>query len=63
MPNISSYVTDVLVFFWPPLIMSGAIGSLAAGRNRRLVGAAIGIAGGFVFGFAVMLMGRASGHS
>jgi hypothetical protein len=62
MADVGEYVKDLLLFFWPPLIICAAIGAIAAGRNRRVVGSFIGIVGGLALGLVLMLTGPPPGQ-
>jgi hypothetical protein len=62
MADFGNYIKDLLVFFWPPLIICAAIGAIASGKNRRIVGSFIGVAGGLALGFVLMLTGPPPGQ-
>jgi hypothetical protein len=45
---------DVFLFFWPAIVVCIVIGYVAAAKDRKLVGAFIGLLGGVVL--AVLLV-------
>jgi hypothetical protein len=62
MAIVVSYLKDLIIFFWPPLIFCAVIGAIASGKKRRLVGSFIGIVGGVALGFVLMLTGPPPGR-
>jgi hypothetical protein len=62
MSNVSSYIKDLFLFFWPPLIICAVIGSIAAGKNRRMGGSFVGLASGMLLGLILMLSGPPPGR-
>jgi hypothetical protein len=62
MSDLGGYVKDLLLFFWPPLLTCVAIGAIAAGKNRRMFGALLGLAGGLTLSLVLMLTGPPPGR-
>jgi hypothetical protein len=62
MSGFGNYLKDILVFFWPPLLMCAAIGYFVPTKYQKAAGALFGLAGGFVIAFVLMLMGPPPGR-
>jgi hypothetical protein len=50
------HIQDVFLFFWPPIILCAVIGYIAAGKERKLPGAIIGLVGGVVLAIVLVIL-------
>jgi hypothetical protein len=52
--TLDIHFQDVFLFFWPAIVVCVAIGYVAAAKDKKLVGALIGLVGGVAL--AVLLV-------
>jgi hypothetical protein len=62
MQGAGNYLKDMMLFFWPALIVCGAIGFIASAKERKVLGSIIGLAGGGVLAIVLILMGPPPGR-
>jgi hypothetical protein len=48
------HLQDVFLFFWPAIVVCIVIGYVAAAKDRKLIGALIGLVGGVVLAFLLV---------
>jgi hypothetical protein len=57
-----NYIKDVFLFFWPALIICAVIGYVAGGKDRKVIGSLVGLAGGGILALVLILTGPPPGR-